>query len=339
MNDLIPRLRHWLQTNLVFRLINFFYAKVINLIAWSKKIVLPGFDGIPLYDVAVFFGNGLWEGQLTSRASAIAYNFFVALFPTIIFFFTIIPFIPVDHFQEMLLGVMEEFVPTQAYSAVEGTIIDIVTRPRGGLLSIGFVLAMYFSTNGIASLAEGFNSSVHITETRSWFQQRLVCLLLVIILSLLIILSLALISLGNFTFGFLSRHGILSDRLIYYMLQGVRWFILIALVFFGNSFLYYFAPTRRNRFRFFSAGSTLSTILILAITMAFNYYVNNFSSYNALYGSIGTLLIVLLWIYFNSIILLIGFELNASIGIARRNNLTSLPEASDKLRIKENSAK
>ena len=239
----------------------------------------------------------------------------------------------------MLLSVMEEFVPEQAYGAVKETIIDIVTRPRGGLLAIGFVLAMYFSTNGIASLAEGFNSSVHITETRSWLHQRIVCLLLVFILSLLIILSLTLISLGNFTFGFLSRHDILSDRVLFYILQGVRWFILIALVFFGNSFLYYFAPARRNRFRFFSAGSTLSTILILAITMGFNYYVNNFSSYNALYGSIGTLLIVLLWIYFNSIILLIGFELNASIGSARRNNLTCMPDENGKPLLKGNSAK
>jgi len=321
MTEFFNNLPSWLQKNLIFRVVTYFLSKANKVILWSKQIVLPGFDGIPLYDVMVFFFNSLWNGQLSARASAISYNFFVALFPTVIFFFTIIPFIPVENFQEMLLGVIEEFVPQQAYGAVKTTLIDIVTRPRGGLLSLGFVLALYFSTNGIASLAEGFNSSVHISETRSWVKQRLVCLLLVFILSLMLILSLALISIGNFTFGFLSRQGILSDQFTFYFLQVVRWIILIALVFFGNSSLYYFAPARSNRYRFFSAGSSLATFLILAITMGFNYYINNFSSYNALYGSIGTLLVILLWIFFISIILLIGFELNASIGSARNNTL------------------
>jgi membrane protein len=303
--------------NRVFRLINRFTLYGIHLAITTKRIALPGFDGLPLYDVMLFFIKGLLKGNITTRASAISYNLFMAIFPTIIMFFTLIPFVPIDNFQEMLLGLMSEIFPEKAWLTVHSTVEDIITQPRSGLLSAGFVLALYFSTNGIQSFTDAFNSTIHHIETRSWFRQRLVNLFLVILMSLLVILSMALISLGNFTFGFLQEHHVLSSRLTYYILQATRWLILIALLYFGNSFLYYFAPARRNRFRFFSAGSSLATFLILATSLGFNYYINAFSTYNALYGSIGTLLIVMLWIWLNSMIVLIGFELNAGIYGAR----------------------
>ncbi|MDO9512159.1 MAG: YihY/virulence factor BrkB family protein [Bacteroidales bacterium] len=301
---------------IIIHLINWVWQKITTIIQWSKKVVLPGLDGMPLYEVMRFFILGLMKGQLTRRASAIAYNFFMAIFPTIIFFFTIIPFIPVENFQGKLLTLLRDLLPTGTYSTVNETLTDIITRPRSGLLSIGFVLALYFSTNGIASMMDGFNSTRHSIETRSWFKQRLVATMLVLLLSLMVIFSIALISIGGFTFQFLHDHGILNSRFTYYLLQSVRWLTLVSLIFFGTSMIYYFGPARQNKFRFFSAGSTLATFLIVASLIGFNYYVANFSSYNALYGSIGTLLIVMLWIYFNSLIFLIGFELNVSIGEA-----------------------
>lgn len=295
-----------------------------SIINWSKKIVLPGLDGMPLYEVMRFFILGLMKGQLTARASAIAYNFFMAVFPTIIFFFTIIPFVPVENFQEMLLNLLRDLLPSGTYQTVNETLTDIITRPRSGLLSIGFFLAFYFSTNGIASMMDGFNATWHSIETRSWIKQRFVATLLVLLLSLMVIISIGLISIGNFTFQFLYDHDILTSRFNYYLLQALRWLILVGLIFFGTSVIYYFGPARKNKFRFFSAGSTLTTFLIIASLIGFNYYVANFSSYNALYGSIGTLLIVMLWIYFNALILLIGFELNVSIGEAGSLNNTEI---------------
>lgn len=294
------------------------YGRALKLLARTRQIVLPGFDGMPIYDVGLFFFAGLLKGNLSNRASAIAYNFLMAIFPTLLVVFTLIPFVPVSNFQNMLLELIAQFVPAQAWETVRSTVEDIVTRPRGGLLSLGFLLTLYFSTNGVQSLADAFNASVHDIEIRPWWKQRLVDLLIVILLFLLVSLSMVLLNLGNITFTFLKEHHILGSRLTYVLLQILRWIILLALLFLGNSLLFYLLPARRNRFRFFSAGSTLSTLLILATSYGFNFYVNNFSKYNVLYGSIGTLLMLMFWIWVNAMILLIGFELNASISKARQ---------------------
>jgi membrane protein len=294
------------------------WKPVRSFIVFTNRLVLPGFDGLALYDVSVFFIRGIQRGSITSRASSFSFNFFLAAFPAIIFFFTIIPYIPVVHFQDTLLELMRDFIPEKAYGAVEETLFDIVKRPRGGLLSIGFILAMYFSTNGINSLMESFNQTYHTIETRSAYKQRLVSILLVLILSVLVILAITLIIVGPIVLRFLTSENILRDRFTLQLIILGKWIIVAALFFFVFSFLYYLAPAKRRQFRFISAGSTLATILTIITSIGFNYYVNNFLRYNTLYGSIGTLMIVMLWIYFNAIIVLVGFELNASIFNAKQ---------------------
>ncbi len=283
-----------------------------------RKLIIPGFDGMPVYDVAVFFIKGLQKGAISMRAAAFSYNFFLALFPTIIFFFTIIPYIPIAGFQDNLLELLQNFIPKKAFDAVEGTLFDIVKRPRGGLLSLGFVMALYFSTNGIHSLIVAFNQSRHTVETRSWVKQRFISIVLVVILSLLIIVAIVIITLGPAALEFLVQHDMLRDSFTYYLLIAGKWIISSAMLFFAFSFLYYLAPAAESRFRFFSAGSTLSTVLTIFASVGFNYYVNSISRYNSLYGSIGTLIIIMVWIYFNAMIVLIGFELNVSIRNAKR---------------------
>ena len=289
------------------------WKPVAFLIGLSKKIVLPGFDGIPLYDVTVFFVKGLNEGYITSRASAISFNFFLAVFPTLIFFFTIIPFIPITNFQQSLLDIIRDFLPDAAYATVQTTVEDIITRPRGGLLSVGFVLSLYFATNGINSLMEAFDNTYHTIETRTAIKQRMIAIFLVVIITFLLIISIGLITFGTLLLSIILPEHILASNLYFSVIVVLKWLITIAMLFFAISFIYYFAPAKRRHFRFISAGSTLATILIIIITLGFNFYVDNFSKYNVLYGSIGTLLVVLLWIYFNSFSMLIGFELNASI--------------------------
>lgn len=285
---------------------------------YSRKLVIPGFDGMPLYDVAAFFVKGLQKGALSMRAAAFSFNFFLALFPAIIFFFTIIPYIPIPGFQDKLLDLMQDFIPKKAYDVVEETLFDIVKRPRGGLLSLGFIMAMYFSTNGIHSLIEAFNQTRHTIETRSWIKQRLISVALVFILSMLVIIAIALIALGPVALKFLVEHNLLHDAFSYYLIIAGKWIISLAMLFFAFSFLYYLAPAAESRFRFISPGSTLSTVLTVLASVGFNYYVNSISQYNTLYGSIGTLIIIMVWIYFNAWIVLIGFELNVSIRNARR---------------------
>jgi len=291
---------------------------VAFLIRLSKKVVLPGFDGIPLYDVTVFFVKGLNEGYVTSRASAISFNFFLAIFPSLIFFFTIIPFIPITNFQQSLLDLIRDFLPDTAYATVKTTVEDIITRPRGGLLSVGFVLSLYFATNGINSLMEAFDNTFHTIETRTAIKQRIISIFLLVIITFLLIICIGLITFGTWLLSIILPAHFLESKLYFSVIVVSKWLVTIAMLFFAISFIYYFAPAKRRHFRFISAGSSLATLLIISTTLGFNFYVDNFSKYNALYGSIGTLLVVLLWIYFNAFSLLIGFELNASILHVRR---------------------
>jgi membrane protein len=318
MNSLKEKWNYHYQRILNINVLRF--KPVLSFLQFTKKITIPGFEGMPLYDVARFFIQGIMKGSLASRASSIAFSFFLALFPMIIVFFTLIPFIPVKNFQDLVLNFINNIIPDQAEAFIQSTLIDIIQRPRGQLLSITFVLAVIFATNGFHSVIEGFNNTYHTIDTRSWFKQKLISALLFFIISFILIISILLLITSSLLMDFLVEKRLLTSLITVYLLIGGKWVILIGMFFFTISFIYYLGPAKSSKFRFISAGSSLATLLTILAMVGFNYYVSNFSSYNALYGSIGTLLIVLIWIYFNAIILLIGFELNASIHSARKEN-------------------
>ncbi len=282
----------------------------------AKKVTFPGLDGMALYDVMVFFWRSIVDGALSTRASAIAFSFFVALFPAIIFLFTLIPYIPIDNFQDKLFLLIKDMVPENAFNAIEETVKDILTRQRGDLLSLGFFMALIFSTNGFASMMTAFDASLHSFERRTWVGQRLIALLLLAIMSFLLTIAIALITYGQSFINYLAENDILRDHFTIYMLSIGKWVVILFLFFIANSFLFYLAPAKKTKWRFISAGGTLSTVLCVITFQGFSYYINRFGQYNKLYGSIGTLLVIMLLMYLISMILLIGFELNASINEA-----------------------
>ncbi len=284
-----------------------------KILAKAKKVTFPGFDGMALYDVMVFFWRSIVDGALSTRASAIAFSFFVALFPAIIFMFTLIPYIPIENFQIELFLLIKDMLPMNAFLAIESTIEDILTRQRGDLLSLGFFMALVFSTNGFASMMTAFDASLHSFERRTWLGQRLIAMLLLAILSFLITIAVALITYGQHLINYLAIHGYLKDQFIIYMLSIGKWIVILFLFFMAISFLYYLAPAKKTKWRFISAGGTLATVLSVITFIGFSYYINHFGQYNKLYGSIGTLLVIMLLMYLLSMILLVGFELNASI--------------------------
>jgi membrane protein len=279
----------------------------------AKKASLPFFDGVPIYDVALFFWRSIVDGAITTRASAIAFSFFIAFFPGLIFIFTLIPYIPIDNFQYELLAIIEQVVPGSTFTTIEGTVTDIVTQPRSGLLSLGFFLALIFATNGLASMMSAFDATIHSIYRRTWLSQRLTAIILLFILMILLTVAIALLTGGQNFINFLDTKDFIKDGFTVFLLIVGKWIITIALFFFAYAFLYYMAPAKKTQWRFISAGGTLATILSIITLIAFAYYINNFGQYNKLYGSIGTLLIILLLMYIMSLILLVGFELNASI--------------------------
>lgn len=289
---------------------------VFKVLKASKKIIVPGFEGLSLYIVTKFFFHGIRNGSLNTRASSLAFSFFLALFPSIIFLFTLIPYVPIEHFQDSLFNLMQSVLPKNAFVAMEETIEDIIKNQNGGLLSFGFISALLFSTNGFNAMMDAFNETYHDLETRSPWMQRLVSLEMVIISALLILVAIAMIVFSEVILSFI----IDAESATYYLILTGKWIVLIMLCFTFISFNYYLGPKRKTGFRFVSPGSTLATILVIVTSLLFAFYVNNFGNYNKLYGSIGTLIVIMLWIYINALILLLGFDLNASIQSAKKQH-------------------
>jgi membrane protein len=292
-----------------------------QLVQLLRKITFPGFRGMPIYDVVKFFVMGIRKSSLISRANSLSFTFLLALFPGILFLFTLIPYIPVDGLQESIMNALADILPGQVFGFLEETITEIVSKHNGEWLSLGFFFALYFSNNGVIGIMKAFNRSAHTIETRSWLKMHLVTLGLQLILVSILIIAAALLILTPVLLNYITSQEIMSASFSVILINMGKWLVLALLILFSLSFLYYLAPAGKKVFRFFSPGSLMATILALIFIALFNLYIDNFAQYNKLYGSIGTLIILMLYININAIALLIGFELNASIYDARLQTL------------------
>ncbi|RLJ72592.1 YihY/virulence factor BrkB family protein [Pedobacter alluvionis] len=288
-------------------------------IEWTKECILPGFSPLPLYTVATFFFREIGKDALVNKSSSLAYSFMLAIFPGIIFLFTLIPFIPIKGFQDQLLNLIQLVLPHNAFDAFETTLKDIIKKQNTGLLSFGFLSALFFATNGVKNLMKAFNKSSLIIETRGWIKQRFIALVLTIIICFSIIICISAMALGEVLLNKINDELHLKDSFLVYTIKFTRWALLAILYFITISILYRYGPSHTKKWRLFSAGSWLATILAFLTIWGFSFYINHFASYNKVYGSIGTLIVVMIWLYLNSLILLIGFELNASVDVSKRS--------------------
>jgi membrane protein len=285
------------------------------LIKRSKTLVLPGFAGLYFYDVARFFSKQVTRIGLRDRASAIAFNFIMALPAGAIFLFTLIPYFPVaKNIQDELFKFIEDVMPnTESRSLILTTMLDLFNKPKTGLLSIGFILALYYSSNAMLGIIRTFDASLLVKRKRNFLYRRLRAIKLTLVLILMLIATM-LLSLGQgslFT-SFLNWLGV-SNAERNFWTDLLRWLIVIILFLFSIAFIYKYAPSVYKRWRLLSPGAVFATFLIVLTTWAFSIWAQNFSSYNRVYGSIGALLIIMLLIFINSLMLLIGYELNVSI--------------------------
>ena len=285
------------------------------LIIKSKRIVLPGFEKAPLYDVIVFFFSQVKKVGITDRAAAISFNFLMAIPAGTIFLFTLIPYVPIsEQIVDELLVLTRDISPNaNTYKLVNDFLVDFLKTPRSGLLSIGFVVAVYYASNAVIGIMRSFNKSLLHSNKRNFFEDRWMAVKLTTILVLLIMASVLLL----ITQGELSRLIFewmdIQNAFVKWLLNALRWFVIIALVFYSIAIIYKYAPAIHKRFKLSSPGAIFATFLIVTSTYLFSYWVNHFASYNKVYGSIGTILIIMFLVYLNSLILLIGYELNVSI--------------------------
>jgi len=282
----------------------------------SKNIIPPGFSGIPLFDVVRFFFIQIQKTSLNERAASISFNLLLAIPPACIFIFTLLPYLPIEDQLAQLYELIRDVIPgKQNHDPVINFLKDFASIERGSLLSFGFILALYFSSNAMIGIMRSFNKMNYIGfSQRHYVHDRWVAIKLTLILFLIIFLSIvALVSRGMV----LTWLGV-EDPAIRTLILNVRWLVIILLFFLTISFIYRHAPAVHKKWKLVNPGSILATFMMIVFTMGFSYYVVNFGNYNKLYGSIGTVLVLMLLIYFNSLVLLIGFELNVSISSLRK---------------------
>ncbi|MBO4282866.1 MAG: YihY/virulence factor BrkB family protein [Bacteroidales bacterium] len=289
-----------------------------------KHLVIPGFDRTPIYDVLRFFFKGLAKGVLNQRASAISYNFFMALFPFIFFLFTVLAYLPYQEFVPMVRMFILDFLPEQSQEFVFSTLDGLLTK-NGTLLTTSSLFVLYFASQGIISMIMAFNTSYHHMETRNGFALRVTAVVLLVLIILIVIgMLFALLGIGR-----LMRYLATQGFHALWLFVIVKWLSVFFLVFVIISLIYYFAPASRKGYHFFSQGSFLTTVLITLASWGFNEYIAHFSRYNAIFGSIGAIIILLLFIQFLSTFIIIGFELNISIHNARMKGISLLEAQED----------
>ena len=289
-----------------------------NLVRFLKSIKLPWLEGLSFYDLLELYILGIIESGFTYHASAVAFNFFMALFPFALFILNLIPFIPIEGFQEDFLQFVKEGVPPNTYDAIASIINDILHNSHSGLLSTGFILSIFLMANGLNGILGGFESSRHVLIKRGFIHQYIVALGMSLILSSLLLITVAIIVVFEVFIQRTIFQDVFSDQISLIVLGRYAFVIIMILVII--SILFKFGTKRDKNRSFISVGSVFTTILIILDSYFFGIWVVQFSQYNELYGSIGTLLILMFYIWINCAILLLGFELNATINNLKKKH-------------------
>nr|WP_298999150.1 YihY/virulence factor BrkB family protein [uncultured Allomuricauda sp.] len=297
-----------------------------------KKIKLKAFEGLSLYDLLEMYVVGIVEGTLSSRASSIAFSLFMALFPLLIFLITLLPFIiPYasvgnENFDGQFLLFLESFLPSATSDYFGDIYQQIKDQRRGGLLSSAFVVSIFLVANGVNAIFSGFENSYHVELTRNFFRQYAYALMVGLILSILLIISaVAYVYIEFYVIEYASEY--LGKTLGYDQekgdtlgLQVAKILFFMILSYFTTAILYYFGTAEGKKARFFSAGALMTTLLFILTSYLFGVYVEKFARYNELYGALGGLLILMVFIWLNSNILLLGFELNATLNSLKKKH-------------------
>ena len=289
---------------------------VREVIRFTKKYSLPGFSGVPVYYVIGFIYKEAMRDDIVTRANSIAFNFFLSLFPAIIFLFTLLPLIPITaDYISIFQQSTKDFLPQQAHDYLFETIEGVASIKRGGLQSVSFLFAVIFSSSGMLALMYGFNKSYErVFKHRSYVKNRLVAIFLTMMIGSIFLCSTFLIIFGKPVIEFLltklNLTGYSAD-----VFQISKWIFSFSIVYLGITVIYRYGSAMREKIKWINTGALLATLLSILSSLIFSFFINNFGRYNEIYGSIGALLVLLLWVQINAFVVLVGFELNAGIAV------------------------
>ncbi|MEK6780781.1 MAG: YihY/virulence factor BrkB family protein [Bacteroidota bacterium] len=314
---------------------------------WLKRIRFKRFDNLSLYKFLKIFAHNIEQDEIVDRANGVSYNFILAIFPTIIFLFTLIPYISTYFPEITTTSIMEflgELIPASMFDVVSSTVIDILDNQRGGLLTFGFMFALYLATNGMMALMRSFNACYRTVDKRSAIKMRLIAIGLTVMLAFVLFLAVILLVIGQVVINYVTDHisdfsHLNLDSYTIYFILLLRFLIIFVVFFFTISAIYYFGPAVHYNWTFFSIGSLTAALTGLGISYGFSYYVTNFGSYNKVYGSIGALIALMVWIQLLTVVLLYGYEINASLHYATKMqsieafNRTKRLEATKKVKV------
>jgi membrane protein len=288
-----------------------------KIIRWLKNKTVRGFDGHSLYDVGKYFLNSLFKEDLNLRASSLSFNYFLSLFPTLIFILTLIAALPVRGVKTRLVSELRLILPESSWKEISSTIYELLNHQNSGLLSLGFIMALYFSSNAFHSLINSFNRRLPEKVKRNWLQNRIQAVGLTLLVGTMVVVALIFLT-WMFQLGsYMQKHDWFGLPVWLFLISLIEYLLLAALIFTAISSFYHFGPAHKYKWHFISPGSVFAGTLSIVSTYFFSLYVNNFDAYNKIYGSIGAIIALMVLIYINCLVVIVGFELNTSIDKAR----------------------
>ncbi len=292
-----------------------------------RALSVPGFSGMSLYELLKLYWDGIINGFITVRAGAIAYSFFMAIFPFLLFTMTLIPLVPIDGFQTDFIAFIHDILPRKTIDVIDNIIYDIATKPKKGLMSFSIALSVLFMANGVNAILTGFEESVHkFIDRRNLFKQYMIALgISLLLVTILFITVIGIIYFEIVVVYNLKKHGLIHDYNFWTVWGKNLFYLLMILI--SVSVLYYFGTKEGKKLRFISPGSIMTTFLAVISFYFFQFYIEHFARYNQLYGSIGAFLIILLMIWLNALILLLGHELNMAILKLKNNQKNTLEQS------------
>ena len=291
-------------------------STIAHIINFSKKYSLPGFSGVPIYDVIAFIYQEAMRDDIITRANSVAFSFFLSLFPALIFLFTLMPMFPIAaDYISLFKASTQDFLPSEAHRYLFSVIEGVASIKRGGLQSLGFIFAIIFSSSGMLTLMYGFSKSYeHVFKKRSFLKNRLVAIFLTVMVGSIFMISIFLIILGQPILELAIDKSNLTGYSTY-VFNVFKWIIVLLVVYLGITIIYRYGSAMREKLKWWNTGAILATLISILSSIVFSFFINSFGRYNEIYGSIGALIVLLVWIQINALIVLIGFELNAGIAV------------------------